>query len=56
MGSRFSVLGRQASQADDPKAKGGFELVARRVMSLGQIYDHLVSTEISGMIKLRRLP
>jgi len=43
----LQFLDEQAEQTGDLNAKDGFEFVARRVMSLGQIYDHLVGTETS---------
>jgi two-component sensor histidine kinase len=41
-------LDEQARRTGDHDAKGGFEFVARRVMSLGRIYNHLVGTDVSG--------
>ncbi len=46
----FSFLDRAGRRTGDPEAKRSFEIVGRQVMSMGQIYDHLVGTEMSATI------
>ncbi|MEJ0069357.1 MAG: sensor histidine kinase [Pseudomonadota bacterium] len=46
----YGMLNRQLQTVTDEAAKRGFGAIARRVMTLAQVYDHLLGTGLSRRI------
>ncbi|MBF0305805.1 MAG: GAF domain-containing protein [Alphaproteobacteria bacterium] len=46
----LGMLSRQLAQSEDGPAKEGIGAIARRVMTLAQVYDHLLGSEMSRSI------
>ena len=52
----YAMLGKQLQSTSDAAAIAGLGAISRRVMTLVQLYDHVISAGLSRTIDFRHLP